>query len=125
MDSLLVQTLSDDLFEIIVIDNASKDNTKEIADQYGSKFKFYKYYYEEKIGLSYARNSGIEISKGNIIAYIDDDGTVNDKWLEIVYNVFTSQDFTPSALGGKIIPDWETKRPDWFPDEMFFLYKLS
>lgn len=119
LESLLIQTLSQELFEVIIIDNASEDNTREIANKYNSLFKNYTYHYEDKIGLSYARNTGLKISKGNIISYIDDDGTVNKKWAEVIYTIFTSKSFIPAVLGGKIIPDWEIERPSWFPDEMF------
>jgi hypothetical protein len=69
LDSLSRQTLSQELFEAIVVDNNSQDNTKDVVGCYPSV----RYVFEEKLGLSYARNAGIRAARGDIIAFIDDD----------------------------------------------------
>lgn len=62
-------------FEIIVVDDGSTDKTKETL------FKYYnnkiKYYFQENAGVSAARNTGINKSKGNWIAFLDSD----DEWM--------------------------------------------
>lgn len=118
LESLTQMTLPQEFFEIIIIDNASTDNTKEVSDNYQTRFNNYIYHYEKELGLSFARNTGIEVSNGNVVAYIDDDATVDKAWAENVYNVFKEINPPPAALGGKIFPDWEIKRPSWYPDEL-------
>ncbi|MGD9580795.1 MAG: glycosyltransferase [Vampirovibrionia bacterium] len=118
LDSLTKMSLSQELFELIIVDNASTDNTKELSERYKPYFKNFIYHYEKQQGLSYARNTGIDISNGNVIAYIDDDATVNIEWGENVYNIYNTMTPQPAALGGKILPDWEIERPSWYPDEL-------
>ena len=62
-----------DNIEIIVVDDGSTDNTKEIVQQY----KDIKYFYIEHKGISVARNTALEKSKGEYIAFLDSD----DYWL--------------------------------------------
>lgn len=71
IDSVLNQTFQD--FEIIVIDDGSTENTKEILSKYGSII----YAYQENRGRAEARNAGIRQAKGEYIAFLDDD----DIWL--------------------------------------------
>lgn len=72
VDSVLNQTYKS--IEVIVIDDGSKDNTKEVLKRYDSAIK---YIYQENKGASAARNTGVRISKGEFIAFLDAD----DIWL--------------------------------------------
>ena len=76
IDSALAQTYKN--YEIIVVDDGSTDNTKEIVTQYTIRHTPYvKYIYQENKGLSGARNTGIKNAKGEFIAFLDAD----DIWL--------------------------------------------
>jgi len=77
LDSIIEQTkyYSEKEIEIIVIDNNSKDGTKNLVEQYKTITPI-TYYIEEEQGLSHARNAGINIANGNYIAFIDDDATI-------------------------------------------------
>jgi len=59
--------------EIVVVDDGSKDNTKEVAAQYGDKIR---YIYQENAGLSAARNTGTREASQPFVAYLDAD----DEW---------------------------------------------
>jgi glycosyltransferase involved in cell wall biosynthesis len=73
IDSVLGQTFVD--FELIVVDDGSTDNTKEVVASIEDSRIFYKY--QENSGVAAARNTGITISKGEYIAFLDSD----DVWL--------------------------------------------
>ena len=77
IDSLLKQTYEN--YEIIAVDNNSKDKTKEILQSYKGKIRFLT---EEKQGSFAARNTGVRNSKGEILAFIDADCTAENNWLE-------------------------------------------
>ena len=75
LNSLAEQEVPDDLvWEIVVIDNNSKDDTKDVVDEFTLKTPIpVKYFTEEKQGLSHARNRGIVESEGKYVAFTDDD----------------------------------------------------
>jgi len=72
IDSVLSQTYQN--FSIIVIDDGSTDNTKQILTRYQEKIT---YIYQENQGVSVARNTGIHNSNSDYIAFLDSD----DEWL--------------------------------------------
>ena len=69
MDSVLSQTYRD--FEVIVIDDGSKDKTREIIQSFDDER--IKYYYKKNGGMADARNEGIKLAKGEHIAFLDHD----------------------------------------------------
>ncbi len=74
IDSVLAQTYRG--FEIIIVDDGSTDNTKEVVEKWGQSDKV-RYFYQENKGPGAARNRGIKESKGDYIAFLDAD----DLWL--------------------------------------------
>jgi glycosyltransferase involved in cell wall biosynthesis len=121
ISSLVNQTLAKDEYEIIVVDNASKDNTKKIVEEDYKKEKNVKYIYEAKLGLSQARNTGIKHSKGTYIAFLDDDAIADPHWLETIVRCFENSDKKLGCVGGKVEPIWDIKPQDWLP-ELFYSY---
>ena len=116
--SLAEQTMSKSDYEIIVIDNASTDNTKNIVYHISSQVPNLRYIYEPNQGLSYARNRGIQEAKGEVIAFIDDDAVASQDWLNQLMNAFDCVKPAPSCVGGKVIPIWEASQPSWLVDEL-------
>ncbi len=68
IESVLTQDY--DNYEILIIDDGSQDNTKEVVSKYENQVK---YIYQENQGVAQARNRGLEIATGDYIAFLDQD----------------------------------------------------
>lgn len=71
IESILNQTFKD--FELILVDDGSKDTSGKICDEYQNKDNRIKVYHRVNHGLSESRNFGITVSKGNYICFVDSD----------------------------------------------------
>lgn len=69
-----------------------------------------------KKGISGTRNAGVESATGDIITFIDDDQIAKEDWLEQLLKHYREESVL--AVGGRIIPLWESSRPWWFPQEL-------
>lgn len=114
LDSLKRQTLSRNLFEIVIVDNNSPGNTEEISKVFinGNPELKVTYHLETNQGLSYGRNRGITEAKGNYITFIDDDAFLAEDYLEKIYQYFEA-DKSIAAIGSKILLHYEDIIPDW------------
>ncbi len=68
IDSVLAQTYRD--FEIIVVDDGSRDRTSDRVAQYGDRIT---YHVQENCGVAAARNAGIRLSQGEFVCFLDSD----------------------------------------------------
>jgi glucosyl-dolichyl phosphate glucuronosyltransferase len=69
----------------------------------------------EQQGLSGARNTGVEASGGEVVAFLDDDAVAAPDWIERLGAAYA--DAAVLGVGGAIHPEWEQGRPAWFPPE--------
>ena len=104
-------------FEIIIVNNNSNDDTEVVAqDLINEHPEKVLYIVETKQGNSFARNSGIKAAQADIIAFIDDDVTVETNWLRSCMDVFTSREEL-SFVGGSVLPEWNEAPPRWVTSE--------
>lgn len=96
--SLLNQTYPKPNYELIFVDGHSKDGTDEIIKKYMVDYPFLKRCYENYGTMGYARNLGINESKGDIIAFTDGDAVVPKDWIEKIAESFASSNLV--AVGG-------------------------
>lgn len=82
--------------EIIVVDNNSRDRSKDIIKRYPVKYLF-----EEKKGAAHAMNKGIQVSSGSLVGSIDQDCVADANWIKNMVNAFTSKDI--GGCGGKVL----------------------
>jgi glycosyltransferase involved in cell wall biosynthesis len=105
-----------DEWEILVVDNNSTDKTREVVEsfcgQYPGRFR---YLFEPRQGLSYARNAGIREALGDIVAFADDDVTVEPTWLQHLIAPLRSGAWAGS--GGRILAQRTFASPRWLPLE--------
>lgn len=85
INSILNQTFKK--FELILVDDGSPDKCGLICDKYAQKDSRIKVIHKDNEGLSAARNSGIEIAKGEYIAFVDSDDYIDKRMYEELYNV--------------------------------------
>ncbi|NEQ84013.1 MAG: glycosyltransferase family 2 protein [Moorea sp. SIO2I5] len=116
IDSLLQQDFAD--YEVIVVDNASSDRTRNIVDQRLDNSRL-NYVYEPVLGLSVARNTGAATASAAILAYLDDDAVASPRWLKTIYEAYQSNEKLAIA-GGKVTllwPDGITS-PSWLSPDL-------
>jgi O-antigen biosynthesis protein len=85
-------------YEVIVVNDGSTDKTREIAERYS----YIRLINQENQGLSAARNVGLRVATGDIIAYTDCDCMADPDWLTHLVARFLSSDF--GAVGGPNLP---------------------
>ncbi len=111
LQSLADQNIDKSSFEVIVVDNNSKDKTKEVVLSSQNKLDV-KYVFEKNQGLSYARNRGILESKTDFVAFLDDDAKADEDWVEEANKIIEEEN--PSIFGGPIYPFYDSTKPVWF-----------
>ncbi|MGB3309863.1 MAG: glycosyltransferase [Nodosilinea sp.] len=100
--SLLGQTYA--AYEVIVVDNASTDDTKAVVEAYLPHPQL-TYVYESTLGLSAARNRGAAIAQGSILAYLDDDAEATPHWLAALAEAFAGH-AQAAIAGGAVSLIW-------------------
>lgn len=81
--SISKQKFSD--FEVILVDDGSTDNSKEICKKFAEKDSRFNYFYKNNGGLSDARNYGLRRAKGKYIIFIDSDDFVEKDYVSVLY----------------------------------------
>jgi GT2 family glycosyltransferase len=74
---------------------------------------------QEGGGLSGARNTGVKVARGAIVAFIDEDAMAAPDWLGRLVERYDDGDVL--GVGGAIIPSWQVAQPRWFPDEFLWV----
>ncbi len=78
LDSIFTVALDPSLFEVLVIDDGSTDDTALILDKYSGKYGNMRCFRQENQGQSVARNLGIDEARGNYIYFVDADDALSD-----------------------------------------------
>lgn len=104
-------------WEVIVVDNNSKDHTRAVVDEVRQAWPLLRYEFEGAQGLSHARNRGIACAGGEVILFTDDDVLPEPDWLETTLDGL--QRHGAEACGGYIAPIWETAPPPWLTERFY------
>src|SRR5271165_3469739 len=84
LSSLSVQVLPDSVeWEVLVVDNNSRDKTREVVEEFCRQYPGrFRYTFEPEQGKSCALNRGVGEARGDIVAFTDDDVTLEPTWLQ-------------------------------------------
>lgn len=113
------QNFNKELYEIIVADNCPYNRADPVIKKIKSDPKLPKIVHLKVSvqGVNKARNEGLKIATGKIIAFCDDDVVVDGSWLK---DIVKGHEDYPSALaiGGRVEPIWQEEKPSWFPKKI-------
>ena len=99
-------------WELVIVDNNSKDATAAVVRHFAEKSPFVvRYIFEGVQGRSAALNAGISAAAGDIVAFTDDDVLLHPKWLWNLKEAFDS--FDCAAVAGRVVPRWNHPKPAW------------
>jgi len=102
------------LWEVILVDNASNDNTVEVAQKWWTRKDIQlKIVFESKPGLSNARRKGLYISSYSIVIFVDDDNLMSDNYISRAYEIM-SRNCDVGLAGGLGTPVSNIEFPAWF-----------
>jgi glycosyltransferase involved in cell wall biosynthesis len=106
-------------WEVLVVDNNSSDQTREVIEDYCTQYPGrFRYLFESQQGKSYALNAGIREARGDILAFMDDDVTVECAWLQNLTAALFSGEW--AGVGGRILPQWPCAPPSWLPEKEWY-----
>jgi len=99
-------------WEILIVDNNSKDATRQVAERFCERDpQHFRYLFETNQGLSNARNAGIREALGEILVFVDDDVIVEPSWLFNLTSDLKSGEWAGS--GGRILIPPGFSPPQW------------
>jgi glycosyltransferase involved in cell wall biosynthesis len=110
LDSLVAQRTDSLRYEILVVDNCSTDDTREVAKSFARRFPALRYLFEPRQGVSHARNTGIAAARAPIVALIDDDVEADRSWINEILRVFAAQPDI-DCVGGRILGRYDEEPP--------------
>ena len=112
LNSVVNQTFRD--IEIIIVNDASQGNCKEIVEEYLKKDNRIKYIeHSENKSLLQARKTGNINSTGKYIMYVDSDDEIEINACEEIYKIVSKEDFDIISFGTKVISNDKTKFIGW------------
>ena len=119
LDSLLaMETDENFVFEILVVDNNSKDETKTVVESFFSRVQTtplrLRYVFEPDQGKPMALNRGIKEAQGEVIVFTDDDVVVERDWIKNMMRCF--REFNCDSVGGRVLPVYPSDTPKWVKD---------
>ncbi|MFL5663376.1 MAG: glycosyltransferase family 2 protein [Ktedonobacteraceae bacterium] len=118
VESVVVQTLP--AKKIIIVVDHNPGLFKRVQEQLTGTIVVEN---TEARGLRGARNSGIAVAQEQIIAFLDDDAVATPNWLMFLYEGYSDEQVL--GIGGEVTPSWVDNKPDWLPEEFYWVVGCS
>jgi len=115
--SLLNCSGDEDLYEVIVVDNASTDDTRRVVHDLSAnkRNRPLRYLFEGKLGTHDAVHAGARAARAPLLLRTDDDVEVEPQWVQAYVDSFADHPEMVAA-GGPALPRWDTPPPTWLGD---------
>ena len=117
VESALSQT--HDPVEVVLVIDGNHEVYNHAVDDFGDQENVVVHDNEENRGISYSRTRGAELASGEVVAFIDDDGVAEPDWIAEHARVYEDTDVI--AVAGYVAPNWQSEKPDFFPEEFYWL----
>jgi glycosyltransferase involved in cell wall biosynthesis len=117
VDSALAQTY--DPLEVVIVVDGNDEVFERVRADYGGLDDVVLHCNDANQGISHSRTHGAELASGEVVAFIDDDAVAEKDWVAELTRVYDETDAI--AVGGHVAPDWVTEKPDFFPEEFYWL----
>ncbi len=101
--------------ELIVVVDHNRSLASELAGLLPPRVRLLE---TSRQGLSGARNLGLAASRSDVVAFVDDDATVDDRWLSTMMAAFADDEIL--AVGGPVVPRWGGERR-WMCDALLWV----
>lgn len=119
LDSLLLQDLKEENYEVIVVDDGSTDDTPEIVSSYCEKHPNFKLFRQSNLGVGAARNTGLMHAQGQYVHFMDADDRLLPRGIGMLINEFVIPFGFPDVIAfwSRTVDnyykkdEWETIRP--------------
>jgi len=118
--AVLDQTFPPDGVEILVVDNAGLESTRQLCERIDPRVGYLR---EERKGLHFSRHAGARAATGEWLAFTDDDARPDPNWLEALHRRILEQ--APDACGGAVRIEWDHPPEAWVERFEGFLGRLD
>ncbi len=121
LDGLRRQSAAQDRFALLIIDSASPEPARSEIIALTKQYPGARLIRVDEPGVSIARNVGAATAGTEYVAYIDDDAIPAEDWVAAILGVLADRDSRSAplaVLGGRILPKWEARLPEWWPPSL-------
>jgi glycosyltransferase involved in cell wall biosynthesis len=119
LQGLAFAKVSEPEISIVVVDNDPRSTARPIVAEFLSRRFRIRYCLENRVGISYARNSAIAASReSDFVAFLDDDEQVPTNWLDELLTVNAA--FEAKIVAGPVLPNFLSSPPQWMLDGRFW-----
>ncbi len=99
-------------FEVLVVDNGSTDNTREVICRAMESYAMLRGVHEARAGLSIARNRALREAAGGVVVFVDDDALMEPGYIAVLHELWLER--SPAAAGGPIQVKYLDPEPAWW-----------
>jgi glycosyltransferase involved in cell wall biosynthesis len=117
VESVLAQSYEP--LEIVIVVDGNPEVFDRVQEDFGHHENLVIHNNDENRGISYSRTKGAKLASGEVVAMIDDDAVAEPDWISELVSVYESTDAV--AVGGHVAPNWVSGKPDFFPEEFYWL----
>jgi glycosyltransferase involved in cell wall biosynthesis len=118
-----VRSQSYDDVELVLVSDGNERVCERFREDYGSMDDVVVHCNEDNVGLLESRNNGANVATGDVVAFLDDDAVADPDWVTELVAVYRNRDVL--AVGGKMTPIWVAGKPEFLPEEFYWLVGVT